>query len=47
MSKVFAGIRIEKETEEALKGIAKEKKRTFSNLIRLILENYVELNKRA
>lgn len=42
MAKVLAGIRLEEDTMEALKELAKKKKRTTSQIIRLILENYVE-----
>ena len=35
-------VRIEEEIQEALKQLAKEDKRSFSNYINMVLENHIE-----
>lgn len=42
MSKKFYGLRIEPEIIEKMGIIAKKKDRTTSNLIRVVLKNYIE-----
>lgn len=42
MSKQIYAIRLEEETLESVRALAKQKKRSISNLLRLIIENYVE-----
>lgn len=42
MQKQLIGIRLELKTIEQLKKIAEEKDRTTSNLIRVIIKNYIE-----
>ena len=45
--KVNKSIRIEEDLEIALQGIAKKEKRTFSNLVIKILEEWIKENKAA
>lgn len=42
MQKQMIGVRLDKETIEKIKNLAIIKKRTPSNLIRVIVENYLE-----
>lgn len=45
MSKVLAATKLEKETLEDLKTLANEKRRTISDLLRIIIEDYVKQQK--
>lgn len=42
MSKKLYAIRLEEKTMNEIKKIADKKKRTTSNLLRMVIENYVE-----
>lgn len=42
MKKVFCGIRLKQETIDNFKQLANEKRRKTSDLMRIVLENYIE-----
>lgn len=44
-AKTLTGVRLEQSLINDLKTIADKKERTFSNLVRIILKNYVEQQK--
>lgn len=44
-AKTLTGVRLEQSLINDLKEIADKKDRTFSNLVRIILKNYVEQQK--
>lgn len=45
MSKVLAATKLEQETFDDLKAIASNKRRTLSDLLRIIVEDYVRQQK--
>lgn len=45
MAKVLAGIRLEEQTMQDIKEIAEQKRRTISDLLRIIIEDYVRQQK--
>ena len=45
MSKVLAATKLEQETLNDLKKIATQKRRTISDLLRIIIEDYVQQQK--
>ena len=44
-AKTLTGVRLEQSLINDLKTIANKKERTFSNLVRIILKNYIEQEK--
>ncbi len=42
MQKVFCGIRLKQETIDNFKQLASEKRRKTSDLMRIVLENYID-----